>query len=106
MHQFIDNMSRRSSDNLIRNYNENTPQPNMKRNYDVNQGIVKRNNYWNDWFGRPGAGAPNWDTRKQNLDLMLEPRIFSTSRSSLTSYDPTISLATPRRMRSDHHNRY
>ena len=63
--------------------------------------------YWNDWFGRPGAGAPMWTSYKQNLDKMLEPKsndIFYYNQP----YVPTIvsQAKSPRRNRSNHHNRY
>lgn len=77
----------------------------------------KEENYWNDWFGRPGNGAPRWTFNKQNLDSMLEPkdplfqpprpRNFNSSIDTYASYNPTIGSISPRRpYRSDHHNRY
>ena len=72
---------------------------------------IRSENYWNDWFGRPGAGAPRHSAHKQNLDDMLEPRKNKFSLGSienLASYSPSMSsqTATPRKMRSNHHNFY
>ena len=40
----------------------------------VKRSHIKPDTYWNDWFGRPGAGAPNRSYYKQDLDDMLEPK--------------------------------
>ncbi len=65
-----------------------------------------------------GNGAPRWQLNKQNLDQLLEPknplfqtprhRNFNSSIDTYTSYNPSVntSMTSPRRFRSDHHNRY
>ena len=54
---------------------------------------VDPNHYWTDWFGRPGGGAPNYDSRKKNLDYMLEPK--NSRESYRPVYDPAASLSPP-----------
>ncbi len=44
--------------------------------YGSESNSFKSNNnylFWNDWFGRPGNGAPISNTNKNNLTEMLEP---------------------------------
>ena len=66
-----------------------------------------------------GNGAPRWQFNKQNLTQLLEPsnnifqtpvrhRNFNSSIDTYTSYNPSVntSMTSPRRFRSDHHNRY
>lgn len=58
------------------------------RYYDpVTRTHIKPENYWNDWFGRPGGGAPNipWNMHKQNLNKMLEPRAQQMAQQNSTS---------------------
>ena len=69
------------------------------------------NHYWTDWFGKPGGGAPNQETKnkKQNLDLMLEPKTFVYSRGYAPydpTYDPAQSLSPRNKFKSNHHNNY
>lgn len=74
----------------------------------VKRSHIRPESYWNDWFGRPGAGAPNRSYYKQNLDEMLEPQ-FQNKRPSIDSiepYNPSTSSLIQKRLRSDHHNRY
>ena len=64
---------------------------------------------WNDWFGKPGGGAPINDTRKQNLDQMLEPRNYVYSQGYVPydpTYDPAQSLSPRSKFKSNHHNNY
>lgn len=101
--------------------------------YDpVTRSHIKPESYWNDWFGKPGAGAPNipWNMHKQNLDRMLEPSNKTLNwsktlanpelkpKSTTPSKDCSCSVYDPydpnclktstfsKRYRSDHHNRY
>jgi hypothetical protein len=75
---------------------------------------IKPDSYWNDWFGRPGAGAPNQYYHKQNLSEMLEPRRKIALHKSIDRYEPYIPTineyasnpTSPRRFKSNHHNRY
>jgi hypothetical protein len=64
---------------------------------------------WNDWFGKPGGGARINDTRKQNLDQMLEPRNYEYSQGYVPydpTYDPAQSLSPRSKFKSNHHNNY
>jgi hypothetical protein len=69
--------------------------------------LVLKETYWNDWFGRPGAGAPNRSYYKNNIDVLLEPNSTSKnlSHEPIQPYDPSHSLLR-KKYRSDHHNRY
>ena len=103
MHELIDKFTRKKTDLFNNVYNEKG----LATNSNQKQ-VVKGEHYWNDWFGRPGGGAPNPYLQKQNLDDMLEPRKNKFTLSSienLASYDPS-SMATPRKPRSNHHNNY
>ena len=44
--------------------------------FDEHKGktALKTDNYWNDWFGKPGYGAPIYTSYKQNLEYSLEPK--------------------------------
>lgn len=108
IHRIIDSLTAKQRKPSIHNeFNYSQPTINRTSSYYYKPNIVQstRQNYWNDWFGRPGAGAPNWDTRKQNLDQLLEPRIITARNGHY--YDPTVSFSTSRqRYRSNHHNQY
>lgn len=107
MFDLIDDISRPK----MTNYNqENSFQiKQVPRENEVNnrKQQVRSDIYWNDWFGRPGAGAPSWTTYKQNLDKMLEP-----SSTKLLSSQPNFSTLyssnkkSPRKPKSNHYNNY
>ena len=90
IHQFIDEMTKPK---IIHNdFNVNERSNFYTRTKKVKN--VDPNHYWNDWFGRPGGGAPSYDTRKQNLESMLEPGLPKNSREGYRPvYDPTASLS-------------
>lgn len=78
---------------------------------------IQPETYWNDWFGRPGAGAPNGGLNKQNLEEMLEPRKSRDLMNTIHRYEPYTPTGTQynsaqytpngiKKFRSDHHNRY
>ena len=78
---------------------------------DTRRSFMNKNSEWNDWFGKPGGGAPTNDTRKQNLDQMLEPKNFVYSQGYAPydpTYDPAQSLSprTTSKFKSNHHNNY
>jgi hypothetical protein len=109
IHRLIDSLTAKQQRKQSIHNDLSYSQPTLHRttSYYHKPTIVQstRSHYWNDWFGRPGAGAPNWDTRKQNLDQLLEPRIITARNGHY--YDPTVSLNTSRqRYRSNHHNQY
>jgi hypothetical protein len=86
IHNFIDEITRpKQQDFSINEQQQNFySRPKKVKTGDPNQ-------YWTDWFGKPGNGAPNWDYRKQKLDYMLEPR---NSRDGFRPvYDPISSLS-------------
>ncbi|CAF0822953.1 unnamed protein product [Brachionus calyciflorus] len=108
---YIDNYSQ---PNLDVNHNQNMTIRNQRsfnslnsKNSLQNSNSVEPERYWNDWFGRPGAGAPKWTAYKQNLDKMLEPNsndVFYYNKP----YVPTVAsqVKSPRKPRSNHHNNY
>ncbi len=61
--------------------------------------------YWNDWFGRPGNGAPLQNPYKQNLSYLLEPK-----RSRFHDYETFRDMYGDsyefKRFGSNHHNHY
>lgn len=108
MFDLIDNFSKPNAANFekqSKTYNSHTSNENIE-SYKKPQ--HKGENYWNDWFGRPGAGAPSWTNYKQNLDKMLEPtskEIFYHNQPNV----PTIyaqSNKSPRKPKSNHYNNY
>jgi len=123
IHKFIDNFSRNPDyptesnvfDNYQLNNNQNYPRKN-RSNSNSNLALASRkyepehktgSNYWNDWFGKPGGGAPNPAVRKQNLDEMLEPqRNLFQAQYVPSQYEPSSSMGSPRRIRSNHHTMY
>ena len=61
-------------------------------------------NYWTDWFGKPGNGAPGCTAHKQNLSHMLEPPRSKTHE--LDSFRSSYGDLKMRRFDSNHHNSY
>ncbi len=98
-------------DNRILNYFRQKYEQIQLRLDPVKRSHIKPDTYWNDWFGRPGAGAPNRSYYKQDLDDMLEPKfnqkflLAPPSIEQLEPYNPSSSLIR-KKYRSDHHNRY
>ena len=42
----------------------------LSDSFKLNNNVI----FWNDWFGRPGNGAPICNAYEKNLNEMLEPR--------------------------------
>ncbi len=60
--------------------------------------------HWNDWFGKPGGGAPTQSPHKKNLDHMLEP---PRSRNyEYETFKQNYNDLPFRRNDSNHHNYY
>ncbi|RNA27522.1 hypothetical protein BpHYR1_046655 [Brachionus plicatilis] len=106
MFNLIDNISKPNM--AIQEFSIQNNQTPVQANYTNKQPLDRGENYWNDWFGRPGAGAPSWTTYKQNLDKMLEP----TSKDSFYHNQPNVSgiyalnNKSPRKPKSNHYNNY
>lgn len=117
---FIDTYSTKSFSQEFESNSFNSQHSSSSRNsknteirYDPKaRSHIRPESYWNDWFGRPGAGAPNFNAQKKNLDDMLEPR--RTKVPNVYRHEPynpsIIGEQTPKfltkKYKSDHHNSY
>lgn len=61
-------------------------------------------NYWNDWFGKPGHGAPIYTSYKQNLEYMLEPKRYKDHEKQ--KFEAKYTDLDMHRFGSNHHNHY
>lgn len=107
MFDLIDNISKPQMTNFNQKNLFQKKQVQRVNNGNNKKQQVRGDIYWNDWFGRPGAGAPTWTTYKQNLDKMLEP-----SSKDLLNSQPNFSKVyslnnnSPRKPKSNHYNNY
>jgi hypothetical protein len=76
-----------------------------KRFIQLDTDSYKPINYWNDWFGRPGNGAPLHTPYKQNLNYMLEPKRsqYHEYEAFRDTYGDSFEF---KRFDSNHHNKY
>jgi hypothetical protein len=88
--QVLSEIERFSRNNVYRQGDSQVVEKRAKYNLDSQY-------YWNDWWGRPGAGAPSSSYQRQNIYEMLEPNAPRLSYSQSSGQ---------RSKRSNHYNRY
>lgn len=92
--------SRRRSESLLKS----TDNLAFKRYYRLDNDSYLSQTHWNDWFGKPGGGAPSFSAHKKNLDHMLEPP--RSKNHEYEAFRKNYENLQFRRYDSNHHNFY